>query len=180
VVSVLAAMLALGFAGYSLYLMSPSQFPTVLYLVHEPMWNLLPLSVALGAGYVFFGSWPLLRAALPDLERSIVRVVVHPNTWLALLVLGVQAIVLRLAETSVDVEPGVYKHMLATAIDRLGIFFLAHAVFFGPIVILARTAGHGSAAWRPRWGRGRRSASACCCCCPSAASRGAKRTSFRC
>ena len=139
VATVLAAGLALGFAAYSLYLVSPGQFTTVRFLAHEPMWELLPLSVAVAAAYVFFGSWPYLRAALPDVGRSILRVVVHPNTWLALLVLvvGVQAIVLRLAEESAGVEAIVYPHMVASAIDRPGVFFLAHAVFFGPIVILA-------------------------------------------
>ena len=114
--------------------------------VRQPIRWMLPLSVALMLGYVFFACWSLFNnEKLCDI-RYWKRRVLSPDFYVVVVVL----VAIKILLSMISYEPPSLEHeklhvtvIAMTGVARPGAFFIPHALVFGPIALLALIA------WQP-------------------------------
>ena len=116
------------------------------YGVRQPIRWMLPLSVALMLGYVFFACWSLFNNQKMFDIRYWKRRLLSPDVYVVVAALVALKILLSMISTeppSLENEKLHVAVMAMTGVARPGAFFIPHALVFGPIALLALIA------WRP-------------------------------
>ncbi|MCC6177238.1 MAG: hypothetical protein IT305_18185 [Chloroflexi bacterium] len=129
---------AVAVVGYILYLLRPDVYPTIQFNKQAPDAAWLPLSLAFVFAYLTVALTPLAAPAVPMLLTTLRR---DRAVWRRLGAIGVMLGAIWYAQVSLALPGGyreadVFPHMMLLSVIEPGAFFVSHAVFFGPVVVL--------------------------------------------
>lgn len=104
----------------------------------EPLVFLAPLSAGLVAAYLYFGMRPLMDSKALWLDLSPGRALRSPWPWAALLLHGTGVLLVAMIPTSpspMGVGRAVADNFMS-AVAQPGIAWVAHALYYGPLVLM--------------------------------------------
>jgi hypothetical protein len=121
----------------------------------RPIWPLLPLSIALLLGYLIAGLHIVLRENELFQLRGAWAALQSPRLWLtAALLLAMHITVKALASPAPIDKATILTNVIGSGAVRPGVFLVAHAIYFGPVVLCAVLAWRSIGQFVPRYGPG--------------------------